>query len=104
MQERHKEIERDGVKIGLNRGEFAFTVKFLERDASDPNRMTFFPASGPVRIVNSSELRAIDLKLNPATVILDMPKRRSSSKASHVVKDRLILTGESENDILRRCY
>jgi hypothetical protein len=38
--------------------------------------MTFFPASGPVRIVNSSELRAIDLKLNPATVILDMPKRR----------------------------
>jgi len=104
VQERHKEIELDGVKIGLNRGEFAFTVKFLERDASDPNRMTFFPASGPVRIVNSSELRAIDLKLNPATVILDMPKRRSSSKASHVVKDRLILTGESENDILRRCY
>ncbi len=60
MQERHKEIELDGVKTGLNRGEFAFTVKLLERDASDPNRMTFFPANGPVRIVNSSELRAID--------------------------------------------
>ena len=87
----------------MNRGEYAFTVRVLERDASDPNRMTFFPASGPVRLVNSSELRAINLKMNQATVMLDMP-RRGCSKALHVVKDRLILTGESENEILRRCY
>jgi hypothetical protein len=66
--------------------------------------MTFLPASGPVRLVNSSELRAIKLKMNQATVMLDTPKRRSGSKASHMVKDRLILTGESENEILRRCY
>jgi hypothetical protein len=57
-----------------------------------------------VRLVNSSELRAIKLKMDQATVMLDMPKRRSGSKAAHVVKDRLILTGESENEILRRCY
>jgi hypothetical protein len=104
VTERHKQIEHEGVKVGLNRGEYAFTVRFLERDASDPNRMTFLPPSGPVRLVNSSELRAIKLKMDQATVMLDMPKRRSGSKAAHVVKDRLILTGESENEILRRCY
>jgi hypothetical protein len=102
--ERHKQIEHGGIKTGLNRGEYAFTVRFLERDASDPNRMTFLPPSGPVRLVNSSELRAIKLKMDQATVMLDMPKRRSGSKGAHVVKDRLILTGESENEILRRCY
>jgi hypothetical protein len=104
VQEGHKRIEPNGIATGLNRGEYAFTVRFLERDASDPNRMTFLPASGPVRLVNSSELRAIELKMNQATVMLDTPKRRSGSKASHMVKDRLILTGESENEILRRCY
>ena len=105
VTERHKQIEHDGLKVGLNRGEYAFTVRFLERDASDPNRVTFLPPpSGPVRLVNSSELRAIKLKMDQATVMLDMPKRRSGSKAAHVVKDRLILTGESENEILRRCY
>jgi hypothetical protein len=62
VTERHKQIEHEGVKVGLNRGEYAFTVRFLERDASDPNRMTFLPPSGPVRLVNSSELRAIKLK------------------------------------------
>ena len=104
MTERHKQIEHDGLKVGLNRGEYAFTVRFLERDASDPNRVTFLPPSGPVRLVNSSELRAIKLKMDQATVMLYMPKRRSGSKAAHVVKDRLILTGESENEILRRCH
>ena len=104
VTERHKQIEHDGLKVGLNRGEYAFTVRFLERDASDPNRVTFLPPSSPVRLVNSSELRAIKLKMDQATVMLDMPKRRSGSKAAHVVKDRLILTGESETEILRRCY
>jgi hypothetical protein len=74
VTERHKQIEHEGVKVGLNRGEYAFTVRFLERDASDPNRMTFLPPSGPVRLVNSSELRAIKLKMDQATVMLDMPK------------------------------
>ena len=98
VKERHKQIEHGGIKTGLNRSEYAFTVRVLERDASDPNRMTFLPASGPVRLVNSSELRAINLKMNQATVtvMLDMPKRRGGSKALHVVKDRLILTGESD--------
>jgi hypothetical protein len=46
VTERHKQIEYDGIKTGLNRaGEYAFTVRFLERDASDPSRMTFLPAS-----------------------------------------------------------
>ena len=51
VKERHKQIEHGGIKTGLNRGEYAFTVRVLERDASDPNRMTFLPASGPVRLV-----------------------------------------------------
>ena len=51
VQERHKQIEHNRIATGLNRGEYAFTVRFLERDASDPNRMTFLPASGPVRLV-----------------------------------------------------
>ena len=51
VKERHKQIEHGGIKTGLNRGEYAFTVRVLEREASDPNRMTFLPASGPVRLV-----------------------------------------------------
>ena len=57
----------------------------------------------PSHSFSDSELRAIQLKMDQATVMLDMPKRRSGSKASHVVKDRLIFTGDSENEILRRC-
>jgi hypothetical protein len=36
VQERHKEIELNGAKTGLNRGEFAFTVKFLKETPRIP--------------------------------------------------------------------
>jgi hypothetical protein len=58
-----KQIRLGSSVVGVNRGECAFTVQYLERDSSDPNRMTFMPAGGPVSLVNCSELRAINLTM-----------------------------------------
>jgi hypothetical protein len=63
---------------GVNRGECAFTVpvQYLERASSDPNRMAFMPAGGPVRLVNCSELRAINLLMKQAKVVGQVPARK----------------------------
>ena len=38
--------------VGVNRGaECALTVQYLERDSSDPSRMTFMPVGGPVTVM-----------------------------------------------------
>ncbi len=62
---------------GVNRGECAFTVQYLERASSDPNRMTFMPAGGPVSLVNCSELGAIHLKMWQSKVVGQVPARKS---------------------------
>ena len=103
-----KQIRLRSSLVGVNRGaECAFTVQYLERDSSDPNRMTFMPAGGPVRLVNCSELRAINLLMKQAKVVGQVPARKPKAAKKGpkpVTTDRLVLQGESENAVLKWCY
>ena len=102
-----KQIRLGSSVVGVNRGECAFTVQYLERDSSDPNRMTFMPAGGPVSLVNCSELRAINLKMRQAKVVGPVPARKPKAAKKGpkpVTTDRLVLDGESENAVLKCCY
>ena len=66
----HEEVaERDGIQskqirlgssvVGVNPGECALTVQYLERDSSDPNRTTFMLAGGPVCLVANCSFAAL---------------------------------------------
>ena len=102
-----KQIRLGSSVVGVNRGECAFTVQYLERDSSDPNRMTFMPAGGPVSLVNCSELRAINLTMRQAKVVGQVPARKPKAAKKGpkpVTTDRLVLDGESENAVLKCCY
>ena len=81
-------------------------MQYLERDSSDPNRMTFMPAGGPVSLVNCSELRAINLLMKQAKVVGQVPSRKPKAAKKGpepVTIDRLVLEGESENTVLKWC-
>jgi len=43
----------------FDKGDYAIAVEWLERSASDPDRLTFVPGDGVVCYVNSTELRHI---------------------------------------------
>ena len=81
-----------------------------QRDSSDPDRMTFMPAGGPVSLVNCSELRAINLTMQQAKVVGQVPARKPKAAKKGpkpVTTDRLgVLEGESEpeNAVLKWCY
>jgi hypothetical protein len=65
------------------------------------------PAGGPVSLVNCSELRAINLTMNHAKVVGQVPARKPKAAKKGpkpVTTDRLVLGGQSENAVLQWCY
>ena len=111
-----QQLQGDCARIlGLNNGEYAVAVRFLERESSDDTRMTFIPASpdAPVRLVNSSTLVLLHPSFRQATVrdaqSEHLPKSRKAKKAGAKAKvprkpvDRPILSGTSEDSALKNC-
>ena len=80
-----KKVTARGEKINnvsFTRGDYVIGVKLLTRDESDPLRLTFHFDNSEPTVWNSTELRAIDLKLENSKLPTPHPSARSTRSTS----------------------
>ena len=95
----------------FTRGDYCVAVRWLERSVADSERLTFlYNESDPPDVVNSTELRAHDFKLEPGRDLPTPRTTRSTKRKKAAQKNKLLKDGihhlppEIEKTILSSCW